>query len=336
MFRQALRTFLGPKSVRTVSPEAVTWAYRLLLGREPSPAEVHRHADCADLDHLRRTLFGSREFRTRWRHLCGPSLTGFEPPLEIEDEVDQETLERLLLAVQNTWALLGRTEPHWSVISVENFKQSTFEQNREVFYQSGQENVELFLHLANRNGCFRDGVSEKNILEYGCGVGRITHALAQRFKQVYAYDISAPHLELARQFTSSLGLHNIHFRQISHPLDVGSFPSVDAFYTLIVLQHNPPPIIRLILSNLLKSLVPGGLAFFQLQTFQTGYTFSARDYLRSVEGRREPQIEMHVLPQSRVFDMIYEHNCKVLEVLDDPFTGYAAGDLSNTFLIQKR
>ncbi|MFN3706217.1 MAG: hypothetical protein ACK4WM_09540, partial [Thermoflexales bacterium] len=78
------------------------------------------------------------------------------------------------------------------------------------------------------------------------------------------------------------------------------------------------------------------LAFFQLQTYIEGYSFVARDYLRSVQGRREPQIEGHVLPQASVFEIVAERNCRVLEVLDDAFTGYKGGTLSNTFLVRKR
>lgn len=336
MFSKVARLFSRPTTEAPASSEAVVWAYRLILGREPTPAEVNAHAGFSDLNQLRRAFFESEEFGLRERHLCGPSLSGAEPRLSIQDEVEEAVLEKLLAHVQTQWERFGREEPHWSVLTAEEFKQSNLDRNRDRFYQTGRENAEMFLNLARRNGCFPDGVADKTVLEYGCGVGRVTHALAGHFKQVYAYDISAPHLELARQFTASLGQRNIEFAQIRHPRDVARFPQVDAVYTLIVLQHNPPPIIRIILNGLLDALAPGGLAFFQLQTYWEGYSFVARDYLRSVEGRREPQVEMHVLPQASVFEIVAERNCQVLEVLDDLSTGYRSGTLSNTFLVRKR
>lgn len=317
------------------SSEAVVWAYRLILGREPTPAEVNAHAGFHDLNQLRRAFFESEEFGLRERHLCGPSLSGMEPRLSIQDEVEEAVLEKLLAHVQASWEQFGREEPHWSVLTAEEFKQSNLDRNRDRFYQTGRENAETFLNLARRNGCFPGGLADKTILEYGCGVGRVTHALAGQFRQVYAYDISAPHLELARQFTASLGQRNIEFAQIRHPHDAARFPQVDAVYTLIVLQHNPPPIIRIILNGLLQALAPGGVAFFQLLTYQQGYSFNARDYLRD-SSARAGQVEMHVLPQSHVFEIVAQHNCRVLEVLDDPSTGYRRGDLSNIFLVQKR
>jgi hypothetical protein len=44
---------------------------------------------------------------------------------------------------------------------------------------------------------------------------------------------------------------------------------------------------------------------------------------------------MHVLPQSKVFELIARANCSVLEVLDDAWTGYRCGELSNTFVVRK-
>jgi hypothetical protein len=46
-----------------------------------------------------------------------------------------------------------------------------------------------------------------------------------------------------------------------------SLPKVDAVVTLIVLQHNPPPVIKLILRSLLDALKQGGVAYFQLLTY---------------------------------------------------------------------
>ncbi len=318
-----------------VTPEAVQWAYRLILGREPSPTDIPAHLHYPDMTSLRQAFFGCREFRERERILCGPSLSGFEPPMVLEDEVDPTTLEQLLAHIQASWQKLGREEPHWSVLTTEEFKQTNLAANHERFYASGNGNAGQFLHFLGRNGCFPDGVADKTVLEYGCGVGRVTHALAQHFGRVYACDISAPHLALAKQWTDGLGLTNLTFTQIQRPQDVLALPKVHAVYTVIVLQHNPPPVIRMILQGLLSALLPGGVALFQVTTYREGYTFVARDYLRTARARLG-EVEMHVLPQRRVFEIIAQAGCRVLEVLDDAWTGYRHGELSNTFLVQKQ
>jgi SAM-dependent methyltransferase len=325
----------APQLPMEVTPEAVQWSYRLILGREPLPEDIPAHLHYPDLTSLRQAFFGCQEFRERERILCGPSLSGFEPPLALEDEVEAATLEQLLAHIQASWQKLGREEPHWSVLTTEEFKQINLAANRERFYASGHGNAGQFLHFLERNGCFPDGVADKTVLEYGCGVGRVTHALAHHFGQVYAYDISAPHLALARQWTDGLGLTNVTFTRIQRPQDVLRLPKVHAVYTVIVLQHNPPPVIRMILEGLLSALLPGGVALFQVTTYREGYAFVAKDYLRTAKARLG-EVEMHVLPQRRVFGIIAQTDCQVLEVLEDAWTGYHCGELSNTFLVKKR
>jgi hypothetical protein len=46
-------------------------------------------------------------------------------------------------------------------------------------------------------------------------------------------------------------------------------------------------------------------------------------------------MEMHVLPQSRVFEIAQRAGGRVLEVIDDTWTGLRVKEVSNTFVIQK-
>ncbi|MDW8395358.1 MAG: class I SAM-dependent methyltransferase, partial [Anaerolineae bacterium] len=130
----------------------------------------------------------------------------------------------------------------------------------------------------------------------------------------------------------SMGLANVDYIPIQSLEDIQRLPQVDVAYSIIVLQHNPPPIIRLILESMLNALKPGGVALFQLLTYQEGYSFEADEYLSSAQPGR---IEMHVLPQQRVFEIIADKRCRVVEVLDDALAGYRKGQLSNTFLVRK-
>jgi len=46
-------------------------------------------------------------------------------------------------------------------------------------------------------------------------------------------------------------------------------------------------------------------------------------------------MEMHVLPQSKVFEIAQRSGARVLEVIDDTWTGLRVKEVSNTFVIQK-
>jgi hypothetical protein len=109
-------------------------------------------------------------------------------------------------------------------------------------------------------------------------------------------------------------------------------PPVDLVFSVIVLQHNPPPLIAHVLRKLLGTLRPGGVAFFQVPTYARGYRFETAKYLRSKP--RTDCVEMHVLPQAEVFSIVASSACETLEVLPDSCVGDPDW-ISNTFLVRK-
>jgi SAM-dependent methyltransferase len=149
---------------------------------------------------------------------------------------------------------------------------------------------------------------------------------------VYGYDISSTHLKAADEYLKGIGVRNIELKHVSRVKDIEKLPKVDLVYSVIVLQHNPPPLISLMIREFIRALNPGGLAYFQLPTYRKGYSFSATDYLK---GALSQEIEMHVLPQKKVFEIVQQEKGRVVEVIEDSWTGGRYKELSNTFLIQK-
>lgn len=254
------------------------------------------------------------------------------PPIEVETETDEAGLRALLEHTEATWTLLGEEEPHWSVISAERFKQSQLEENRQEFYASGAQDLALFLAFLQRNGVDPDRI--ERLLEYGCGLGRVTRFFAERFPQVLACDISPSHLRQAELHLQACGLSNVELLRIRGIDDIKGPADLDAVFSVIVLQHNPPPTMVAILDRLLARLRPGGIAYFQVPTHAVDYRFQVADYL--AHGLHARHVEMHYLPQRHVFRLAREHGCDVLEVREDDWVGRRQVELSNTFLLQKR
>ena len=324
-----------------VTEEAVVWAYRLFLNRYPENAEVvqEKLRNIGTFQQLRSDFISSGEFAsnvdlaqnasgTIEKKVVSLALSGYEPPLQIEDTSDFQELFR---HIKTTWEDLGEVEPHWSVLTNDKFKSTELENHRNEFYLSGKADVERLFKTLERNGL--DATHLHTCMEYGCGLGRITKWLAERFDSVAGYDISLPHLRLAAQYLGAQGKENIQLIRVSDPEAVLDFPKVDFVYSVIVLQHNPPPLIRIIVRELLKALNPGGMAFFQVPTYWTGYRFAVEEYLRQSATRKE--IEMHVLPQKTIFEIIHEQGCIPLEVMEDNYVGLQPGIRSNAFLVMK-
>jgi SAM-dependent methyltransferase len=262
-----------------------------------------------------------------------PTLSGHEPPMAIEPVGDGPALQSLFEHIQSTWQHLGESDPFWSVVSGDRFRQNVLDDAaRRDFYENGRDDVHRLFATLARAGV--DPAPLRSCLEYGCGLGRVTRWLAPRFAGVHAYDISAAHLRGADEYLRAQGLDNVTLHQVHSVAQLDDLPRVDLVFSVIVLQHNPPPIIRAIVQKLLRALNPGGIAFFQVPTYREDYRFSLADYLGN-EGTRK-DMEMHVLPQREIFALARAEGAELLEVQEDGCTGMRPGEVSNTFLMRKR
>ena len=106
----------------------------------------------------------------------------------------------------------------------------------------------------------------------------------------------------------------------------------DLFYSTIVFQHNPPVVITRLIRNALSCLKPSGIALFQVPTYQLGYRFKTAEWLASEHA---PDMQMHCLPQARIFELVAEEGCVVLEVREDDWAGPRNRRISNSFVIKK-
>lgn len=300
-----------------VTSEDVTNAYRWLLGREPDPQGLNAWLGTESREELRKAFFASAEFRNinpqASPPTSGPSterLPRLLPSNDVEWQSDAAVEAELLDYIRRTWKRLGDERPHWSVLSADRFKPENIAAHDDEFYRSGIADADLIINVLQNSGKDASGVGD--VVEYGCGVGRVTPHLAGRFRHVIAIDISASHLAMARQRCA--GFPNVEFVTAEIP-DFGMTAPFDLWFSNIVLQHNPPPIIARILRRMFSLLTPGGLAIFQVPTWCSGYGFRIADYLASRPV--EPTIEVHCLPQRLIFHLAHQAGCVPVEVRND-------------------
>lgn len=252
------------------------------------------------------------------------------PPIHVEWECPDDDAARLIARTAVVWSRLGETKPHWSVMSNDEYQPSRIAENEELFYASGKGDCDRLLATIARVG--RDPAEFNTVLEYGCGLGRVTNHLAKSFRHVLARDISEPHLALARSASVKRGRANIDYGIATLP-DLGMSEPFDIWFSFIVLQHNPPPVAAMILRRAVSMLRESGLAVFQVPTYGADYRFSVKEYLTTPAPT--DLFEMHCLPQAAVFRIAGEAGCDVLEVVEDHVIGNPAW-LSNTVVLAKR
>ena len=100
-------------------------------------------------------------------------------------------------------------------------------------------------------------------VEVGCGPGRMTGALAERFDQVLALDVSPAMIERAR---AAVHAANVRFVAVSgERLDGVEDGIADVLVCYLVLQHLPSRrVVSSYVSEFARVLAPGGEAFVQL------------------------------------------------------------------------
>jgi SAM-dependent methyltransferase len=306
--------------------------FKFILGREPENERVLSEMlqNASDFEHLRQSFIQSQEFQSGL-----PSKeTGVKPidwpKINVQSVVDEAQLEQLFAHVESNWQMMGEEEPHWSVLTSDLFKQDSIGANFELFYNTSQRDRHLMEAAFARSG--RDLSKVKHCFELGCGVGRMTSALADMFERVTAVDISQPHLDHAKEALSRLRKHNVHFEKLQRINQISEMDGFDLFYSIIVLQHNPPPIIRHILDIVFGKVNPGGFVYFQVPTYILNANFDAESYMKQMSS--DGEMEMHPLPQHEIFDLLHKHGFVLREIREDHLTG-SLHHISNTILAQK-
>lgn len=307
----------------------VTFAYRLLRGAKPDAQEVDRLIEkCTTVDQLRRQLIAD----------AGPKLHGLfqetiqhrflkAPAPQVEVDVAAPVLERLLARVESVWRGFGENDPFWSVLT--KFKPAGAEVDRDAFYATGRKRVEFLAAALARNGV--DIAALPVCFELGAGVGRLTTWLAERFERVIAADISSAHLDVAAKELSTRAKTNVTFLRVATMAELENAPPFDVFFSIISLQHSPPPVTKRVLEILLAKLNPGGVAYFQLPTLIPEQRFAAETY--APPASPQEQMETFAVPQKVLFALFDALGLKVLEVREDNQCG--PHKLSNCFLVQK-
>lgn len=318
-------------SIGKVSRDDIVWCYRRLLGREPeSERAVRAYLGICGFRKLVECFVDSPEFAARGfggsTHFASLDL----PAIEVDDSATDAQLSAAVALIKAAWSHLGEVKPHFSVITDPQYLPENLDGSIDRFWASGEGEAAAAQRLLERFGV--GDLGSRTCVEYGCGVGRVTMGFARRFGQVHGYDISSGHLDVARRRADELDLANIGLHLCAENL-LADLEPCDFFYSKIVFQHNPPPIIARLIRKALACLKPDGIAVFQVPVYAAGYRFRIAEWLAA---RHRLDMQMHCLPQPRIFELIAEEDCFPLEVREDNATGAPDKYISNTFVVRKR
>jgi ubiquinone/menaquinone biosynthesis C-methylase UbiE len=158
-----------------------------------------------------------------------------------------------------TWEELGEKDPLWAVVTHSDKRGGRW--NLAEFMGTGERDIAHYHQLIGRHmpmpGQFF------HVLDFGCGVGRLTSAWGKRARQATGVDISASMLEVAKK--NLAGRDNLHFVLNQNPdLSVFKDGEFDLVFSLICLQHMPWPVAAGYIAEFARVCQRGGIVAFQL------------------------------------------------------------------------
>lgn len=160
---------------------------------------------------------------------------------------------------RHAWDDLAELDPYWAALTDDARRGR---RDPSGFVESGRREIERLLEHAATLGHPRE---RRAALDFGCGPGRLTRALAEEFQESVGVDVSPRMVEEARRLNADV--ENCRFvagEGALLELDEGAF---DLVYSNLVLQHvSDPEEVLAYVSGFVRALAPGGLAAFQLLT----------------------------------------------------------------------
>jgi SAM-dependent methyltransferase len=227
--------------------------------------------------------------------------------------------------LRSVWQTLGREDPLWAVLSHADKSRGRWQ--REEFFATGKIEIDVQMAALGSSGFPRERAVA---LDFGCGAGRLTRALAGHFRKVIGLDVSSSMLATARTLNADIG--NVEFREnAASTIEGVADKSVDFVYSNMTLQHIPADLAAGYVEEFFRILAPGGVAVFQ---FVSGPDRSLRgdffgrvpnrwlNVLRRVAWRRGTVFEMHPLSESGLAWRLQRFHClRILRAGDD----FAAG-----------
>jgi len=174
-----------------------------------------------------------------------------EPKPVTSDAVNAEVAR-----VQESWDAFGRHDPLWAIVSVPDKRGNRWELDE--FFRNGALELQ---HALNALAAAGVTLPRGRALDFGCGVGRLTQALAERFDEMDGVDISEAMIAQARQY-------NRHGDRVRYHVSASAaLPFADAtfdfVFTKIVLQHVAVDLQRAYVREFFRVAKDGGLVVFQ-------------------------------------------------------------------------
>jgi len=210
------------------------------------------------------------------------------------------------MSTDNDWERLGRLDPFWAVLSHDAYRRDELSEDRlKAFLATGDEYVDALWRTCRQ--IFGPRFAPRRILDYGCGVGRVTLPLSRHAEAVIGVDVAESMLSVARGLAETSRASNISYVHAGTSLEtLGPFDLVHCF---LVLQHVDVRRGLRVIERLANLARPDGMLAVHVlyhNPFRRSALVAAASRIVRTIRRRPPAIQMNAYPLDRVFQILHE------------------------------
>jgi glycosyltransferase involved in cell wall biosynthesis/ubiquinone/menaquinone biosynthesis C-methylase UbiE len=262
--------------------------------------------------------------RMRQRSLARATLFSWErtaqATLAVYEEVcpghpKEARAARIGRKIQQAWDQFGREDPFWAVLTNPDKKGGRWSEAE--FLETGRHDIQAALQKITSLGI---GLSFEKALDFGCGPGRLTQALAEHFREAHGVDIAPSMIAKAHEL-NKYGERCIYHLNDQPDLRLFDANTFDLVYSWLVLQHMPKQLALGYLAEFARVTKPGGVMVFQIpdrrQHAQPGGNGARDDLPFEFWHAQEPIMLMCETPYAEVVRVLEEAGARVIEAEED-------------------
>jgi ubiquinone/menaquinone biosynthesis C-methylase UbiE len=227
------------------------------------------------------------------------------------------------------WQKYGKIDPLWTILTYEGKENNKWDEDE--FFRTGRDEISKIMEFVKK---LDHPLEKAKALDFGCGVGRLTQALAEEFDEVIGVDIAPSMIELAEKY-NKCGKKCKYFVNDKADLKMFDDDTFDFIYTNIVLQHIEPKFTKKYIQEFIRILKPNGLLIFQQPSGKADAT-TLKGKIKKVITRVVPvsvldflfklkygQLRMDVfgIPKKEIFKIIEANNAKLISCNINENTG---------------
>ena len=241
---------------------------------------------------------------------------------------------------------LKKHKENWNNLAKENAPEWVVDTRKtewdsEEFFETGRILIEdLFDYLKENNIEYR----RERVLDFGCGVGRLSQSLCQYFDFVDGTDISE---EMVKQATTKNKFRDRcrYFTSDNERLDQIPNETYDVVFTYATLQHIEPYFVERYLKSFLRILKPGGILLFQEHAYAFDLKMRLKDYIKKIlprdfvnfvknlKNKGQPIMEVFAISRARVKKVITANGGEIICSREEP---NASGAYKTYFYVAKK